>query len=427
LAALPALLAPLFAGCGGGAETCAAGGGDGALVIVIAGHDTGAVTIEGVPGTTTTSGAVTTSAGTHQITAGRVSEAQAGITSLVYEGTVDQPNACVRAGERTVVAVTYAPVPTSGKLWVGIGNGPGEASMLGFAPASVASTRTSAADVVANTGGSDGFTFDRDGNMWVLGGTTADPPLARYPAAAFASDGVKIPDVTIDSPSFGSATPGPKVVAFDPSGNLWVSVVAENKVVMFTAAQLAAGGSPTATVERMELPAPQGLAFDSLGNLWVAAYDADAVIRIDAADLTTSGPGGDLTITAQTPPPNREPLTTPISLAFDALGDLWVNYFGTLANISVAEQRGTGAVTITPGVQITTDVLTLPVGIAFDQDGGLWFAHAVSKFARLAPAQLQLSGATTPDLVVTSPDVGSAAWFALYPAPAFTPLYHRFP
>ena len=123
--------------------------------------------------------------------------------------------------------------------------------MLGFAPASVAASRTSSADVAANTGGSDGFTFDRAGNIWVLGGTTADPPLARYPRRAVrvrrregSGRHHREPVVRVVS------IPGPKVVAFDPAGNLWVSVVAEDKVVMFTAAQVAAGGTPTATVER---------------------------------------------------------------------------------------------------------------------------------------------------------------------------------
>jgi sugar lactone lactonase YvrE len=60
------------------------------------------------------------------------------------------------------------------------------------------------------------------------------------------------------------------------------SVVAEDKVVMFSAAQTRAGGSPIATVERTGINSPQGLAFDDNGNLWVAAHDDDAVVRIDA-------------------------------------------------------------------------------------------------------------------------------------------------
>jgi streptogramin lyase len=117
----------------------------------------------------------------------------------------------------------------------------------------------------------------------------------------------------------------------------------------------------------------------------------------------------------------------PVGLAFDAAGNLWVNYDGTIASITPAQQAGTGTHTITPAIQITTDVLTLPVGIAFDQDGGLWFAHEAGKFARLDAAQLTASGSVAPAIVITSPDVGSATWFAMYPAPPGTPLYHKMP
>jgi sugar lactone lactonase YvrE len=425
--AVAGLALTAIAGCGGsGSDDCATGGADGTLMVNITGHDPGAVSVEGAAGTLTASTTVTLPAGPHAVTADRVTSPQTGITSRVFEATVDRPTACVRAEATTVVNVSYALVPTSGKLWVGVGNAPDDSTMLGFEPASVTATRTTSADIAANTGGSDGFTFDRAGNIWVLGGTTADAPLARYRAASFATDGDKLPDVVIDSPSFGTSIPGPKVVAFDAAGNLWVSVVADGKVVKLTAAQIAANGNPIAAVERTGIASPQGLAFDSAGNLWVAAQDDEAVIRIDAGNLTSSGSGADLTITAQTPAPVVGTLR-PVSLAFDGSGNLWVNYDGTIARITVAEQAGTGAKTITPAIQIGTDVLTLPVGIAFDQDGGLWLAHESGKFARLSSTQLTASGSVTPSIVVTSPDVGYASWFAIYPAPASTPLYHKVP
>jgi sugar lactone lactonase YvrE len=422
-----AVLLAATAGCGASdSATCTAdGSGTGTLMLVISGSDNAAVTVDEAGGVYQASATVTVTTGPHTVTAAPTITQQSGITSQVYQATIDHPTVCVHAGATTMVNVRYALVPTSGKLWAGVSNAPGGATMLGFTPASVAATGMASADIVANTGGSDGFTFDRAGNMWVLGGTSADPPLARYPAAMFATDGDKTPDIIIDSPSFGAVIPGPKVLAFDPQGNLWVSVVAADKVVMFTPAQLAAGGTPTATVERMGLSSPQGLAFDFVGNLWVAAHDDDAVVRIDAARLAASGTGTDLAITAQAPSPVVT--LTPISLAFDAAGNLWVNYDGTIASLTPTDQIGTGAKTITPAIQITTDVATLPVGIAFDQDGGLWLAHAVNKFARFDAMQLAASGSVTPSIVITSNDVGSAAWFAMYPAPLFTPLYHAIP
>jgi len=426
-----ALFAPLGAGCGGsgGGDSCRVGTRNGMLTINITGHDPGSVSVDGLSAPVTATSTVPVLAGPHTVTAARMTTANAGITSDAYEGTVDNPNPCVKAGATTVVNVTYKLIPTSGVLWLGVSNAPAGATMLGYLPASVAASGTVLADAVTNTGGSDGFTFDKAGNMWVLGGTTADPPLARYPASEFELDALdKTPDIIIDSPSFGSAIPGPKVVAFDPAGNLWVSVVASDKVIRFTPAQIAATGSPTAAVEWTGILSPQGLAFDASGNLWVAAHDDNAVVRIDAAHLGASGVGADLGITTEyTASGVTSSLRFPIGLAFDAAGNLWVNYDGILAKIPVSDQAGIGSKMITPPVVITTDVATLPVGIAFDQDGGLWLADAVNSFARFDATQLTASGTPTPSRIISSSDVGSAAWFAMYPAPASLPLYHTVP
>ena len=215
------------------------------------------------------------------------------------------------------------------------------------------------------------------------------------------------------------------MLAFDPQGNLWVAVVAANKLVRFTAAQLEVGGTPTAAVEANGVPAPAGIAFDSSGNLWVASRDLPAVMRIDAAHTTVSGTGADLTITAERTAGNQLP--APIGLAFDAAGALWVNYDGIVAKLTTAELAGTGTKTVVPSIQIETDVLSLPTGIAFDEQGGLWIAYAIHQIARLAPAQLTASASMAPSVVVTSSDIGSADWAGVYPAPATLPLYHRLP
>jgi hypothetical protein len=114
-------------------------------------------------------------------------------------------------------------------------------------------------------------------------------------------------------------------------------------------------------------------------------------------------------------------------LAFDAAGNLWVNYDGTLARLDAAGLADTGATTVTPAVQITLDVLSLPQGVAFDEGGGLWLAYTAGKLARLGPTQLTSSGSKAPEIVIASPDFGYATWVGIYPAPAALPLYHRLP
>jgi len=426
-------------GSGMGGVSGGIGGANGAACPVSAATGTLSLRITGTPSGVgavaitrgdmiTATGDLALPAGPQTLTAYLVAEGSEMVRDA-YTPVVDVPSACVRAGQITIVNVHYSRIASSGSLWVGASNTPSTATLLGYSPAVLASSGSSSATVAALTHGSDGFTFDVFGNAWVLGGTTADAPVARYPAASLASDGVKTPDIVINSPSFGGGIPGAKVVAFDADGNLWVSVVAANKVVKIAAAALSSPGTsaPTAAVEAGGINAPAGIAFDLAGNLWVAANGAATIMRIDAAHLTTSGTGADLTITALTPQPVVGTLSSPLGIAFDATGNLWVNYDGTIARLTPANLAGAGIRTVTPSVQIVLDVLSLPLGIAFDEFGGLWFADRSGRFACLGASQLTASGTKTPDIVIDSPDLGYAGWFALYPAPAFTPLAHALP
>jgi sugar lactone lactonase YvrE len=438
----------VLAGCGAGASknpnngfggssgfggnigsTCPATSATGTLSIRISGTPSGhgAVSLAG-GSSLTASNDLSLPAGPQTVTAYLVAEGTQ-MVRAAYSPTVDVPAPCVHAGQATIVNVTYARIASSGALWMGASNTPSGATLLSYVPADLASSGASPATVAAKTGGSDGFTFDVFGNAWVIGGTSADPPVARIPAAALGSDGVKTPDVVIDSPSFGNSIPGPTALAFDADGNLWVSIVSEDKVVKIAGSALDTPGtsSPVATVEEGGISAPQGIAFDSAGNLWVAAGGASTVVRINAAHLTTSGNGADLTITALSPGPVIGTLASPIGLAFDADGNLWVGYDDRFARLTPADQTGTGTRTITPAIQIAPDVQSLPLGMAFDEFGGLWFSDVVGNFACFGGSQLASSGTKTPQIIISSADLGYAGWFALYPAPAFTPLAHALP
>jgi sugar lactone lactonase YvrE len=439
---LPVVVAVLVlsAGCGGGAGgsggstgtggmggggSCPTSSATGTLSLRFAGSplDKGLATLP--PGTDeiTINSDVTLPAGAHDVWAYTIAGDESPFR-MAYEPTVATQTACVRAGQQTIVTVNYTLVQTSGLLWLGASNNPTTSTMFGYGAASVASTGSAAALVAANTFGSGGFTFDPSGNMWVIGGTTADDQVARYPSRLFDSDGAKTPDIVINS--FGSSIPGARVLAFDIQGNLWVSVVAENKVVKIAADDLSTA-APTASVAMSGIDAPAGLAFDFAGNLWVAANGSSTIMRIDASHHGTSGSGADLTITAMRPSPVIGTLTYPLGIAFDGSGNLWVNYDGILARLTPTDLSGTGLKTITPAVQIVLDVLALPTGIAFDETGGLWLAYSGGKFARLAASQLTASGTIAPQILITSSDIGSADWFAIYPAPAFTPLAHALP
>jgi streptogramin lyase len=252
--------------------------------------------------------------------------------------------------------------------------------------------------------------------------------VLRLPAASLGTSGQKTADISLKGGPLEGGFPRARALAFDPSGNLWVSVGFNDKIVRYTPAQISTSGSPTPGVELTGLNGPLGLAFDGAGNLWVAFSGEDRVARYNASRLTASSTSSpDLVIEALTPPPVIGTLSSPLGLAFDASGNLWVNFNGTLARITPTEQQGSGSITLTPAVQIGLTVTGLPEGIVFDESQNLWFALSVGEFGRLGPGQLTSSGDKTPEVMIHSPDTGYAGWFALYPAPAKLPLYHRLP
>jgi sugar lactone lactonase YvrE len=421
-----------LAACGDDSTSeCPEGGGSGTLQITVTGlPDPAAARVEvQAPSLTRT-----------QEGAGESSWSQGNVTIVpqivatshplvrtAYKGTASSSPACVREGKRTEVTVAYAPIPSSAKLWTSNGSG-GTAPLLGFSVDVLGASGSPPATVAASTGGADGSAFDREGNLWVVGGTTADPPVLRLPAASLGASGPKTADITLKGGPLEGGFPRARALAFDPSGNLWVSVGFNDKIVRYTPAQISTSGNPTPGVELTGLNGPIGLAFDAAGNLWVAFSGSDRVARYNASRLAASSTSApDLVIEARTPPPVIGTLGSPLGLAFDGSGNLWVNFNGTLTRLTPADQQGSGTQILTPTVQIGTTVTSLPEGLVFDESGNLWFALRTGEFGRLGPGQLTSSGDKTPEVIIHSPDTGYAGWLSLYPAPAKLPLYHRLP
>ncbi|MCX7782631.1 MAG: hypothetical protein N2318_03190 [Meiothermus sp.] len=430
-------LAALISACGpGGGATCSTTG-TGSLVVTISGLPGGvnaAVDVTGPGGTQTlTAGQTLTGqpAGTYNVVVKKVAASDS-LIRTAYSGSASGSPACVRDGQATTVNVTYTSIPSSNKLWMNNGNPPSGASpLLGFAASLLGSTATQSPTVSAGTIGLRDLTFDQDGNLWGIGGTTADPNLARYSASQLGASGSKVRDRGLNIAGLG-CLPGPARLAFDGSGNLWVSVPCANKVVRVSAAQLDLSGSVTPGVEITSLNGPEGLAFDSAGNLWIANAGADRVVKFNASRLSASTSGPDLTIQSQTPSPVVNTLDANL-LAFDAAGNLWVMAFGgnVLYRLTSSDQGGSGTKTLTPAIQVSVPVSAVLKGMAFDEGGGLWISYSAGKFARLSAPQLSSSSSsgspTTPERIITSASIGSVGGLALYPAPASLPLFHKLP
>ena len=238
----------------------------------------------------------------------------------------------------------------------------------------------------------DGMAFDSKGNLWVADGSLArvlefTPPF--YPGES-ASVVIGQPDFVTRS-STGACNPAtslsllcePKGVAFDSSGDLWVSDYGGDRVLEFIpgtsgcaanqfcngmSASLVVGSgcpisspyNPTATT----LCEPRGIAFDSSGHLWVAdtgeyrvlefasPFTGGAILVLGQPDFTS----GSSQSTSQTS-------IYPEDIAFDASGNLWVSdnsnnrvleFSITGAASSTTTTTSIGSTTTSTSVSITT-------------------------------------------------------------------------
>jgi len=210
-----------------------------------------------------------------------------------------------------------------------------------------------------------------------------------------------------------SNLPLPSGLAFDSSGNLWVSDSTANRIVEFKAPftngenesivlgqpSFTTQSSPDDTANQTDLNSPRGITFDSSGNLWVADNGYDRVVEFNApftngeqesmvigqTNFTTGVqniPGCPFSCTAQTSPNS---LNGPSALAFDSSGNLWVAdshggrvlKFNSPLSSGDSANLGLGVVDLNtvPGlfcIEGGPYCIGFPDALAFDKSGSLW-------------------------------------------------------
>ena len=406
--------------------------GSGMLEIAITGLPAGvtpSVTVTGPAGTEMPTGTSTLSldGGTYTVTADIVVGPADPIVRTAWAPTVEASGAsgvCVRDGETVTVDVTYAAIPTSGKLW---SHGTAPAPVVGFAAADLGASGSPEPAMAPLTRDAAAFTFDREGNLWIIGGTTTDPTLARYDA-----DTVAAADRTAEIEVFvegSGCSPGAQALAFDADGNLWLAILCDDQVVRLTPDQLAASGTVTADVVLGGVTAPKGLAFDAAGNLWVASDIGISQYEAAVLDASAAAP----TLTLHIIATGDATAADPTALTFDASGDLWatVNANYNFARIAAPDLTGTGEADVVPAAYVSVGVSALPAGTAIDDSGALWFGATAGVVARLDPDQLTTSttyaAPTMPAVRIMSDSVASSASVAFYPAAAGLPVFHGWP
>lgn len=217
--------------------------------------------------------------------------------------------------------------------------------------------------------------FDRLNNgLWIAdgghGGTTSrmrhfGPKACEYTLPVF--------DSTIIVG--GAAMSNQQDAVMDGRGNLWGSVAVSaggfnGGIFMFTAAQLAAGGSVVPSVVWLGtnltgagLSSTCGMAVGPDNLLWVANYANGTGLNIRAWDMTqpSGNPVPSIILTAAA-------FNGPYWLEFDPAGNLWVNNGNAngLMRIPKAQLAASGAVT--PDIILTPAVTALTSKFAFPKN-----------------------------------------------------------
>ncbi|MGH7702347.1 MAG: hypothetical protein ACREMO_04600 [Gemmatimonadales bacterium] len=239
------------------------------------------------------------------------------------------------AGLFSIVGVAF---DRDGTMWLASQE---DSLLLAFAPATLtASGSRAASTIIAPSAGSlsgpTSLAFDRAHHLWVA--NFGNGTVVRLDPGQLASSGAPAPAVIL------TGLGHPTAIAFDAAGSLWVSDLQARTVTGFPPMELIASGSPSSSIvlrgAASSLAVPGGLAFDASGNLWVANFGSRTLVAFTAAQLAAGGsPAPDVVVRS-----TAGSLSTPEGLAFDAGGNLWVmNLGGALEQFGRADLGSSGA------------------------------------------------------------------------------------
>jgi hypothetical protein len=212
-----------------------------------------------------------------------------------------------------------------------------------------------------------GAKFDAAGNLWIT--NRLIPDLVSYSPTQLAVGGALTPDTTITSTSFES----PRDIAFDASANLWIVENQNQTILGYKAATLATAlghsgqVNPDIIISSASFGDPRALAFDGSGNLWLT--DATGkLLEFAAADLGVSGTPAPKVIITATPVVTLDgialSLDFPEGAAFDSAGNLWVanlesDNAGSLAEFTPAQLATSG--NPSPAVFLDSDIFGINI------------------------------------------------------------------
>ncbi|HEX5740747.1 MAG TPA: fibronectin type III domain-containing protein [Pilimelia sp.] len=221
--------------------------------------------------------------------------------------------------------------------------------------------------------------------------------------------------------SAGACTAGPATgsplgqigeMAFDSNGNLYAAEATSGRICRIAAdgtlsvfAGLASGGPADGDVSTVGFDVPLGLAVDADDNVYVADYTARKVARITQGGAVTIVAGNGTNGAAVPGPARQSPLYSPMALAVDSQGTVYVGQYYDPRIVAVADGvlgvvAGSGSTGTPTAGPATGSPFTLVRSLAAAEDDSILIAdYSARRFMRLsgpldppgAPTGLQVS------------------------------------
>jgi sugar lactone lactonase YvrE len=211
------------------------------------------------------------------------------------------PSAAVSLSGSAISSPEGLAFDAAGNLWVACS---GNSTVIELASAQLATSGSPTPPIVISAPSSGltrpvGLAFDASGDLWVANSTPST--VVEYTPAQLVGTGDPAPTVKLSSVAMSLSAP--QFLAFDGGGNLWVANgegLTTFTVAAYTPAQIAAGsGNPVPAIALSSFTnsdAPAGLAFDGSGDLWVSTINS--IVEFTPSQLAATGaPAPTITIT----------------------------------------------------------------------------------------------------------------------------------
>ncbi len=250
-----------------------------------------------------------------------------------------------------------------------------------------------------------------DGTITTIAGDATNPGVPGY-----AGD---------NGPATKATLSTPLDVIQDSAGNLYISDYGNNRIRKIAAngiiTTVVGNGQPKFAGDngpalQASLNGPRGLAFDPSGNLYIVDYGNSRIRRVSATDgtISTFAGGGPRLVSSVALPPTQAMLTAPLGITIDRSGNVFLSEATTnrvyevsvsTGNISIV--AGNGNIGFSgDGGPAAQAALDHPYGLALDGSGNLLIADSVNNRIRAILAAAPALNASPTSLTFTAKSAG---------------------